>query len=158
MGHQSKIQKCLTVAEIDIIRRSYLTVGAENARAGELFYQHLFQNKPELRALFVGDIAGQSSALANMLGMIVSQIQNLPELLPMLGDLARRHIDYGVRPEHFEDVSDALIAMLQDILGPKFDSAVEAAWLKAYDGIALTMIGICFGDAGLLRYRKKTPA
>lgn len=156
MFHPSQIDKFLTVSEIDTIRRSYLILSVESAYADELFYEHLFSNRPEMRELFDGDISAQSERLTitNMLGMIVSQIHNLPELMPMLGDLARRHTEYGVTAEHYADAGRALQSMLQDILGSKFDAEVEAAWAKAYDGIAVTMVNICFGSAGVLKYRE----
>ncbi len=153
MVHQSKAQDILTVSEIDIVRRSFLNVSVENARAGEIFYQRLFEDKPELRGLFVGDISVQSEKLTNMLGMIVSQIHNLPDLLPMLGDLARRHLVYGVKIEHYEDVGRALLHMIRDVLGSDFTPEMEAAWTKAYDGIALTMIQSSFGKSSISKYR-----
>ena len=107
----------------------------------------------ELRELFVGDISVQSEKLTNMLGMIVSQIHNMPELLPMLTDLAQRHIVYGVKAEHYSNVGGALIKMIRDILGSDCSPEIEAAWTKAYDGIASTMIYSCFGRAGTLKYR-----
>ncbi|WP_108812380.1 globin domain-containing protein [Sphingorhabdus sp. Alg231-15] len=152
MDHLSKFENFLTVAEIDIVRRSFLNLGDENARAGELFYQQLFDDKPELKSLFLSDISVQSEKLTNMLGMIVSQIHNMPELLPMLADLARRHLGYGVEAEHYRDVGDALISTIRDVLGPKFGPDVEAAWTKAYEGIALTMIQCCYGRAGIEKY------
>jgi len=156
MDHLLQIEKFLTVSEMNIIRRTFLTLGVESAYAEELFYQHLFSNKPELRELFSRGISVQSEKLTNMLGMIVSQIHNLPELLPMLVDLAKRHIVYGVKAEHYKGVGEALIAMLRNILGSDFDPKVEAAWTKAYDGIAVTMVSLCFGDAGIQKYRSES--
>lgn len=153
MDHLSRTQNFLTVSEIDIVRTSLLNLGVENLRAGELFYRQLFENKPALRELFIGDISNQSEKLTNMLGMIVSQIHNMPELLPMLADLARRHLVYGVEAEHYKDVGDALIITIRDILGSDFNADIEAAWKKAYDGIALTMVQSCFGKAGVSKYR-----
>ncbi len=158
MDHLSQTETFLTVPEIDIVRRSFLNLGVENARAGEIFYQHLFNVKPELQELFVGDISVQSEKLTNMLGMIVSQIHNMPELLPMLADLAQRHIVYGVKAEHYKYVGDALISMIRDMLGSDFNPEVEAVWAKAYNGIALTMIHSCFGKAGILKYRAASNA
>ncbi len=153
MNNRSKSENFLTVAEIDIVRGSFLNLGDENARAGELFYQQLFEDNPELKRLFLSDISIQSEKLTNMLGMIVSQIHNMPELLPMLADLARRHLGYGVEAEHYRDVGDALIGTIRDVLGPKFRPEVEAAWTKAYEGIALTMIQCCYGRAGIEKYQ-----
>lgn len=155
MDHLSQTEAFLTVSEIDIIRRSFLNLGVENAGAGELFYQHLFNDKPELRELFVSNISVQSEKLTNMIGMILSQIHNIPELLPMIEDLARRHIVYGVSAAHYKDVGGALIKTIRDILGPDFSPEVEAVWTKAYDGIALKMIHVCFGQVGTANYLAK---
>ncbi|WP_108812387.1 globin domain-containing protein [Sphingorhabdus sp. Alg231-15] len=153
MFYQPRSKRFLTVSQVDMIRRTFLIIGADSVYAEEIFYRHLFRIKPELEDLLDRDSSIRSKKLTNMLGLIVSQIHNLPELLPMLGDLASRHIDYGVRAEHYHDVGRALIAMLRDILGSEFDSDAEAAWVKAYDGIAVSMIGITFGDAGAVQYQ-----
>ncbi len=153
MFYQPKSRQYLTVSQVDIIRRTFLIISADSAYAEEIFYQYLFRIKPELEELLDRDSSIQSKKLTNMLGLIVSQIHNLPELLPMLSDLASRHIGYGVRAEHYHDVGHALIAMLRDILGSGFDSDAETAWVKAYDGIAVTMIGISFGNAGAVQYQ-----
>lgn len=146
----------LTVGEVDIVRRSFLNLGVENAHAGEVFYRQLFTLQPELRGLFVGDMDKQSEKMTNMLGMIVSQIHNMPELLPMLSDLAKRHLVYGVRVEHYQHVGHALLSMMKEIMGHQFNTEVAEAWTKAYDGIAITMIYNSFGQEGAAQYRSST--
>ena len=153
MANIAQEKPSLTTQEIDLLRRSFLILGVENAFAGELFYKHLFSDRAELEKMFVTEIASQSEKLTNMLGMIVSQLHNMPGLLSLVTDLAQRHVVYGVKAEHYRFVGEALLKTLGEVLGAEFSSSVEDAWVKAYDGIAVAMVESCYGPAGVLQYR-----
>jgi hemoglobin-like flavoprotein len=57
----------------------------------------------------------------------------------VLRQLGARHVDYGVLPEHYETVGQALLDTLAQGLGPAFTGEVEEAWREAYMLIADTM-------------------
>ena len=57
-----------------------------------------------------------------------------------LRDLGGRHLGYGVRVEHYDDVGRALIATLEQALGEAFAPAARAAWTAAYGAIATLVI------------------
>ena len=54
--------------------------------------------------------------------------------------MGRRHVGYGVRPEHYAMVGEALLWALGPTLGDDFTPATRAAWAKAHGLIASTMI------------------
>jgi hemoglobin-like flavoprotein len=51
----------------------------------------------------------------------------------------RRHVTYGVRPEHYYTVGAALLWTLEQRLGAAFTPAVREAWVAAYGVLANTM-------------------
>lgn len=58
----------------------------------------------------------------NMLG------ENDEELTIMLSDLGAKHVRYGVKPEYFNHMKSAIIAMLHEKLTMKFTADDEHAW------------------------------
>ena len=103
------------------------------------FYRRLFELDPSLRALFHGDIEQQSRKLMLALKMVVESLDRLPELLPAVESLGRRHVHYGVKDEHYDTVGQALLWSLQQSLGPAFTDEARLAWTAAFALLASTM-------------------
>jgi nitric oxide dioxygenase len=123
-----------------LIVTTFRLLAADAPEASAAFYRHLFRIMPECRTLFVADIAAQGAKLAQTLQVIVVELDNWGLLRTRLGDLATRHLAYGVRPEHYDAVGQGLQAMLAERLGPLCTPAVAAAWQRAYAGIQQAMI------------------
>ena len=135
----------ITRAEADLIRNGFAIVAADRAAAAQSFYAHLFRIAPETRDLFVVDMAQQGKKLMDTLAVIVDLIERWGMLRTELEGLALRHLAYGVRPEHYAATGAALLAMLQDRLGPKFTPGMADAWRRAYEEIRDTMISSAYG-------------
>jgi nitric oxide dioxygenase len=73
------------------------------------------------------------------LSYVVDNLGRLPELLPAVQALGRRHAAYGVREEHYTAVEAALLWTLEQGLGESFTPAVRAAWSRAYTLLASAM-------------------
>ena len=58
----------------------------------------------------------------------------------MLQELGRRHMSYGVKEEHYETFSDALMWTLQNVLGADFYPEVEEAWGVFFQVLSRAMI------------------
>src|SRR5690606_1117776 len=50
-----------------------------------------------------------------------------------------RHAGYGVRPEHFDALGQALHATVRELDAAGWNGDVSAAWRRAYDFIATAM-------------------
>lgn len=106
---------------------------------GLVFYQRLFELDPALRPLFRHDIQEQSRKLMSTLKMAVDGLEQPKEVQMALQALGRRHIQYGVKEEHYDTVGAALLWALEHTLGAEFDAPVRAAWLELYTWLADTM-------------------
>ena len=53
--------------------------------------------------------------------------------------MGARHLDYGVKEEHYATVGTALIDMLSEVLGGKFTPQMREAWLALYGAVEATM-------------------
>jgi hemoglobin-like flavoprotein len=130
----------MTPREIELVQSSFAQVLPIKAAAATLFYDRLFTLDPALRPLFKGDMTGQGVKLMAVLATVVAALDDLSPLLDTVDQLAWRHVGYGVRPEHYATVGEALLWTLSQGLGPAFTPAVEAAWRRAYTVLSGRML------------------
>lgn len=128
----------MTPKQITLIQESFRNVPPE--AAAELFYDRLFTLDPSLRRLFVGDMREQGRKLMSMITIVVNGLMDLEPLLPTVRTLGARHAGYGVKPEHYDTVGDALLWTLAQGLGDDFTDDVRQAWADAYGLLSSTMI------------------
>jgi len=136
----------MTPEEIKMVQDSFAKVMPSKEQAAELFYGRLFETTPEVRPLFKGDMKEQGAKLMATLAVVVKGLNNIESLLPVAGDLAKRHVGYGVGPEHYPPVGAALIWTLGQGLGDEFTPEVEAAWAGAYGLLSGAMISAAYAD------------
>jgi len=108
--------------------------------AAALFYSKLFEIDPSLKPMFKGDMADQRKKLMQILGVAVSSLNNLEAIVPAVQDLGRRHVKYGVRPQHYNTVAEAILWMLAQTLGATFTPTIKQSWTEVYTVLADTMI------------------
>jgi hemoglobin-like flavoprotein len=121
------------------VRTSFAKVERVPEIVGLVFYRRLFELDPGLRRLFRHDIQEQSLKLVSTLKMAIDSLEQPREVQAALQALGRRHIQYGVKEEHYDTVGAALVWTLECTLGPEFDAAVRASWLELYNWLAETM-------------------
>ncbi|MEM6384528.1 MAG: globin domain-containing protein [Pseudomonadota bacterium] len=136
----------LTQRQIDLIQSSFEDIAEYPGEAASVFYGDLFARSPHLRPLFVNDMDRQGRKLINTLGAVVSQLQMFDLLLPELRDLALRHVAYGVQPEDYVPVGDAMNTMVSKCLRSTPDPECAAAWAAAYSLLAEAMIALSNED------------
>ena len=103
----------MTPKQIAQVQQSFAAVVPVADEAAALFYGHLFEIAPQLRPLFRGDIAEQGRKLMATLAVVVNGLTKLDAILPAASALAKRHVDYGVRPDHYRPVGLALLWTLE---------------------------------------------
>ncbi|MBI5278846.1 MAG: hemin receptor [Burkholderiales bacterium] len=129
----------MTPHQIDLVQKTFAKVKPIAGVAAQLFYGRLFELDPSLRAMFKGDMRKQGQMLMSVLGVAVNGLRNLETLSPVVRQLGARHIDYGVKPQHYDTVGAALLWTLQEGLQADFTPEVRAAWAGAYGLLAEVM-------------------
>ena len=129
----------MTPHQIQLIRRTFGLVAPIANIVAVAFYKRLFELDPSLRYLFRSDIEEQGTKLIQMLAAAVRLLEKPETLVPVLEDLGRRHVRYGVRDEHYDTVGEALLGMLSDTLGTDFSPEARGAWTSLYNLVATTM-------------------
>ena len=130
---------------IDLVQKSFAQVRPGAAGAADLFYRRLFELDPDLRPLFTSDIGEQGARLMAMIGLAVDGLDELDALTPAVQALGIRHRGYGVRPEHYDTVGEALLWTLGQGLGDAFTPDVRAAWAETYGLLAGVMRDAAYG-------------
>ncbi|MCH8999033.1 MAG: PAS domain-containing protein, partial [Proteobacteria bacterium] len=123
-----------------LVQKSFAKVEPIAEAAAKLFYDKLFDLDPGLKALFKGDIEEQGRKLMATLKIAVKGLDDLKKLVPVLQDLGRRHAGYGVKPEHYATVAEALLWALEQGLKDDFTPEVKEAWAAVYTILAETMM------------------
>jgi hemoglobin-like flavoprotein len=139
----------MTLDQIELVQTSFAKVVPISDTAASLFYGRLFEIAPEVKPLFTGDMSGQGRKLMTTLGAVVSGLRNLDAILPIARALASKHVTYGVRPEHYKPVGEALIWTLEHGLGDDFTPAARAAWIIAYETLSSAMIANAYGEVAV---------
>ena len=122
-----------------LVQESFAKVEPIADEAAELFYGKLFEYDPSLKKLFKGDIKEQGKKLMATLKIAVKSLDDIDSLIPVLQDLAARHVDYGVTADDYTPVGNALIFALRTGLGNDFTPGLRAAWVEVYSTIANVM-------------------
>lgn len=129
----------MTPEQIELVQGTFAQVEPIADKAAELFYGKLFELDPELKPMFKGDIAEQGTKLMTMIGVAVRGLNNLDAIVPAVQNLGVRHVDYGVKDEHYDTVAAALLWTLEQGLGDAFTDDVKAAWTETYVTLATVM-------------------
>ena len=131
----------LTKKEIALIKKTWNTVRKINpAIIGDVFYTKLFYDNPELRKMFPTNMGEQYKKLIDMLNIIIARLEKLDEIKGEITHMAKRHVDYGVKPENYNMVGTALLCTLQKTLGNEWTDDIRAAWINCYAVLSGTMI------------------
>ena len=130
----------MTPAEVTLVKSTFDQVKPIAADAAAMFYGRLFEIAPEVKPMFKGDIKEQGRKLMTTLAVVVNGLDNLPAILPAASALAKKHVAYGVTPQHYAPVGAALLWTLERGLGPAWTPPVAAAWTGAYTTLSSFMI------------------
>ncbi|ASC73225.1 Flavohemoprotein [Halomicronema hongdechloris C2206] len=63
-----------------------------------------------------------------------------PELIPILQDLAERHVQYQTKAKHYSPVGLAIVTTFERMLGDRFNDDTKAAWVELWSLICSVMI------------------
>ena len=132
--------------QIGLVQDSFAKVVPIRDAAAAIFYDRLFEIAPEVRPLFAGDISDQGSKLMATLGGVVNGLRDLDKIVPVAQSLAIRHVGYGVTPDHYALVGQALLYTLAKGLGDGFDAETRDAWVAAYGTLSAVMIEAAYGE------------
>lgn len=133
--------------KIALVQDSFDKMSALGLQATEIFYAELFAIDPSLRPMFPDDLKSQQRKLLAALAMVVRSLHTPVTIMSTVEKLAVKHLDYGVQPEHYTYIGNALLRTLRKGLGADFTPELCAAWTEAYRMLARVMKEAAYGRA-----------
>ena len=137
----------MTPDQIKLVQQSFAKVAPISEQAAVLFYDRLFEVAPGVRAMFPNDMTEQRKKLMGTLAVVVNGLSNLEAVLPAASALAKRHVNYGAKAEHYPVVGGALLWTLEKGLGDAWTPELAEAWTAAYGTLSGYMIQEAYGSA-----------
>ena len=133
--------------QIELVQESFSKVAPISEAAAVIFYDRLFEVAPSVKAMFPADMTEQRKKLMMMLAAVVGGLKNLDSILPAASALAKRHVGYGAKPEHYPVVGGALLYTLEKGLGEDWTPELADAWTAAFGTLSGYMISEAYGRA-----------
>jgi len=130
----------LSTRQKQLVRESFESVADYSNSLTKLFYGRLFKIAPGLRSLFKNSLEEQSKKLLQMLVTIVNSLDHWQDLQPQLAELGRKHVAYGIKPEHYDVVRTALLWALAQALEYQFDPETKTAWDQLLRAVSTAML------------------
>jgi len=135
----------MTPDQVKLVQQSFSRVVPISDQAAVLFYGRLFEIAPQVKSMFPADMAEQRGKLMATLAAVVNGLGNLEAILPAASALAKRHVSYGAKAEHYPAVGAALLWTLEKGLGDGWTPEVADAWTAAYGTLSGFMISEAYG-------------
>ena len=135
----------MTPEQVALVQQSFAKVAPISETAAVLFYDRLFEIAPKVKAMFPTDMTEQRRKLMATLAVVVGGLGNLESVLPAASALAKRHVSYGAKAEHYPVVGAALLWTLEKGLGDGWTPDVAEAWTAAYGTLSGFMISEAYG-------------
>jgi hemoglobin-like flavoprotein len=129
----------MTPFQIEHVQTTWRAVVPIASQAADLFYDRLFTLDERLQPLFPDDLTEQKKKLMAMIGRVVASLSDLPNIVPAVQELGRRHAGYGVKDDDYATVGAALIWTLEQGLGTAFTPEVKDSWVAAYTLLSSVM-------------------
>jgi hemoglobin-like flavoprotein len=135
----------MTPDQVKLVQQSFAKVAPISETAAVLFYDRLFEIAPKVKSMFPTDMTEQRRKLMATLAVVVNSLGNLESVLPAASALAKRHVSYGAKVEHYPVVGAALLWTLEKGLGDGWTPDVAEAWTAAYGTLSGFMISEAYG-------------
>src|SRR3954471_9536168 len=100
----------MTPEQVNLVQQSFAKVAPISDQAAVIFYDRLFEVAPSVKGMFPIDMTEQRKKLMATLAVVVNGLSNLD---PAASALAKRHVSYGAKPEHYPVVGGALLWTLE---------------------------------------------
>src|SRR3979409_1948316 len=107
----------MTPDQVTLVQQSFAKVAPISEAAAGVLCDGLFEVLPSVKPMFPADMKEQRKKLMATLAVVVNGLSNLESVLPAASALAKRHVGYGAKPEHYPVVGGALLWTLGKGLG-----------------------------------------
>jgi serine phosphatase RsbU (regulator of sigma subunit) len=134
--------------DIASVQHSFDLVTRRSDEFAELFYRRLFADWPGVVPLFENvELAAQRKKLFATMTLVVSHLDRVDVVHPVLTELGKRHIGYGVTSDSYEAFTATFLEALAESLPSDWNRDLEASWRAALEQICEVMMASGRGKA-----------
>jgi serine phosphatase RsbU (regulator of sigma subunit) len=127
--------------DIASVQRSFDLVSQRSDEFAELFYRHLFADWPDVAPLFADvELVSQRKKLFATMTLVVSHLDRVDVVHPVLAELGKRHVGYGVTNGFYEAFEVTFLKTLAESLPSDWNRDLEASWRTALGQISQVMM------------------
>ncbi len=133
----------LTQNTIAIVKSTAPLLKQHGVAITSRMYERLFVND-EVKQMFnqaAQESGEQPRRLAAAILGYAENVDKLQNLTPVVQRMVARHVECGVKAEHYPYVAEALLPAIRDVIGDGATDEVLAAWGEAYWFLADILIG-----------------
>ncbi|HUU83163.1 MAG TPA: globin domain-containing protein [Phycisphaerae bacterium] len=134
-------------AVVERLEKSFATLATQGEELAARFYAHLFATHPGMRRFFPIDMAEEKRKLLEALVAVVKSLRSPEGLRSAVAELGQRCGHCGAMPERFPMFRDALVGIMADVAGQRWDDQFTRDWVVLLDTLSAMM-----GD----RHRSRT--
>jgi len=137
MPSPPEVNSPLSNHQIGLVKESWSKLAKKSAKVSESFYQRLFELDEGMISVFEDtDMEAQGKKFADTITFIVKGLDQFELLGPAIGELGKRHINYGVKNDHYSVVKIALLDTLESESSSGFSEDTSCAWEATYNALA----------------------
>ena len=133
-----------SASAMEIVKSTAPALEQHGVEITTAMYVRLFRNA-EVKEMFdqaAQDSGEQPRRLAAAILAYAKNIDKLQNLGPAVQRMVARHVEVGVKPQHYPYVAEALLPAIRDVLGAEVATdTVLTAWGEAYWMLADILIG-----------------
>ena len=123
--------------DVRILRDSFESLRPRGDEMVDKFYSILFSRHPDIQKMFARtDMVAQRKKFFDTLDELIKHLEDPAKTLSDLMVLGNSHVDYGVKPDQYPFVCDALVEAMKTVAGKEWTAKVDAAWREAYAKVA----------------------
>lgn len=132
----------LDTRTMHLVRASVPALEARLPSISEALLAHLYGDA-ELRLMLHRAGMRAGTDLERVVAAIIEYARNIDRMTVLarqVGEMAKRHVAAGVRPEHYGVVARSLMTVFRDALGVEATAETMQAWSEAYWVLAHILI------------------
>ena len=129
----------MRASEIKHVQDNWKVISKDSDALAKTYYDILFEINPQLQSLFKRNMDQQGRKLISMFSSAIDCLDDTGKLLPPLLAAGKRHTQYGVTIEDYNQVTTALLETIKQTLGNDYNEETARNWKKACTLIASTM-------------------
>ena len=122
---------------VQLLRESFEALRPHADAMVARFYSILFTRHPEIGKMFGRtNMEEQRKKFFTTLDELIRHLEEPDKTMSDLLILGNSHVDYGVKPDQYAPVCDALVEAMKQTAGAAWTAEIEKAWRDAYSAVA----------------------